>query len=193
MRRTATLSTATVAALLALGAPVCAAARADGDGGGWGDISNWPAATPTATATTGAGSGGLELVPADVRPGGTVTANTTACGADEAADGDASSVGAGEFTLETTTHEGDVVGRFQVPTGARPGTYPVSVTCDSGTVARQTLTVSGEGGSQLHGVHAGDGGSLGNLSTVQLVLGGALIAGSLGAAGYHVVRRRQLS
>ncbi|GAA2298637.1 hypothetical protein OKJ48_22230 [Streptomyces kunmingensis] len=131
----------------------------------------------------------LELVPADARPGSTVTANTSACGEDERATGDADSLGAGDFPLRTGTHQGDVVGRFQVPSAARPGTYPISVSCESGTVARQLLTVSGRGGTELHGVHAGDGGSLGRFSTVQLVLGATLIAGSAGAAAYYVRRR----
>ncbi|MFE6891432.1 hypothetical protein [Streptomyces sp. NPDC057694] len=187
MRRTAPLSTAT-AALLLLGAPVCAAAPSDGDDG-WGDTPSWTA-PPSAPATESGAPSGLELEPADARPGTSVLASTTACGVDSSATGDADSVGAGEFTLRQAEYEKGVSGSFEVPSGARPGTYPVSVTCEDGTVARQTLTVSGKGGTQLHGVHAGDGGSLGQWSTLQLALGGALIAGSVGAAGYYAVRRR---
>ncbi|WP_353940535.1 hypothetical protein ABII15_02255 [Streptomyces sp. HUAS MG91] len=194
MRRTVPLSTAT-AALLLLGAPVCAAAPSDGDDG-WSDTPAWtappeePAEPVTEPATEAGAATGLVLDPADVRPGASVLASTTACGGDSSATGDADSVGAGEFTLRSAEYEKGVSGSFEVPSGARPGTYPVSVTCEGGTVARQTLTVSGEGGTQLHGVHAGDGGSLGQWSTLQLALGGALIAGSVGAAGYYAVRRR---
>ncbi|WP_420031793.1 hypothetical protein ACN2WE_02560 [Streptomyces sp. cg28] len=199
MRRTVPLSTAT-AALLLLGAPVCAAAPSDGDDG-WGDTPSWTA-PPSAPASEEipeevpedvpeAGTAtGLVLDPADARPGASVLASTTACGGDSTATGDADSLGAGEFTLRQAEYEKGVSGSFEVPSGARPGTYPVSVTCESGTVARQTLKVVGAGGTQLHGVHAGDGGSFGQWSAVQLALGGALIAGSVGAAGYYAVRRR---
>ncbi|MEV3861445.1 hypothetical protein AB0J38_44950 [Streptomyces sp. NPDC050095] len=194
MRRTVSWSTSAVAAavLTLAAAPVCAHAATAGDDTPW-STSTWGGSTSSEGWSAGnatAGSGTLELVPADARPGTTVTANTTACGKDQRATGDANSVGAGDFPLQTSTHQGDVVGQFQVPAGARPGTYPVSVSCASGTVVRQTLTVSGRGG-ELHGVHAGDGGSLGRLSTLQLVLGGMLLAGSVGAAGYYVRRRAQ--
>ncbi|MFI7011825.1 hypothetical protein [Streptomyces sp. NPDC050145] len=147
-----------------------------------------PAEVPS-TRSTGKAPGALELSPADARPGATVTANTSACRKDRRATGDANSLGAGDFPLQTTTQRGDLVGQFQVPSGARPGTYPVSVTCESGSVVRQTLTVSGSGGGQMHGVHAGDGGSLGQIGPVQLGLGGLLITGALGAAGYYTWRR----
>lgn len=209
MRRTASWPTAAVAAAaLTFASPVCAA-WAEGDSGTGGDgedtpswdTSTWDKSTSdswdpdtsipdTATPDT-ATSGSLELVPANARPGTTVTANTASCGKDRRATGDANSLGAGDFPLQTSTQPGDVVGQFQVPSGARPGTYPISVSCESGTVVRQTLTVAGEGGTELHGVHAGDGGSLGTLSTVQLALGGLLIAGSFGAAGYYLRRRAQ--
>ncbi|MGY0021938.1 hypothetical protein [Streptomyces sp. cg35] len=193
MRRTVSWSTSTVAAaLLTLATPLCAHAWAEGDDTTW-DSPSWDGATSDTEVpdSSAASSGSLELVPADARPGTTVTANTTACGKDRRATGDANSLGAGDFPLQTSTHQGDVVGQFQVPAGARPGTFPISVSCESGTVVRQTLTVSGRGGTELHGVHAGDGGSLGGLSTVQLVLGGALVAGSVGAAGYYARRRAQ--
>ncbi|MET9499970.1 hypothetical protein [Streptomyces sp. NPDC006552] len=132
----------------------------------------------------------LELSPADARPGTTVTANTTACGKDPRATGDANSLGAGDFPLETGTHDGDLVGRFVVPADAPSGTFPVTVSCAKGTEARARLTVTG-GRDELHGVHAGDGGSLGRFSTTQLVLGWMLITGSAGAAAYYVRRRHQ--
>lgn len=171
MRRTTSWPATAVAtaALLTLALPVCGPAWAGEEG-----------------------PGALELTPADAGPGATVTANTTECGEDERATGDANSLGAGDFPLRAGTHEGDLAGQFQVPSGARPGTYPVTVDCESGgTVVRQLLTVSARGSTELHGVRAGDGGSLGRLDTAQLVLGGALVAGSLGAAGYYLRRRAQ--
>ncbi|MEV5614018.1 hypothetical protein [Streptomyces sp. NPDC052225] len=184
MRRTASLPTvALAAAVLGLGVPMAAPAWAEGDDTVW----------DNSVLDSGAdsGTGTLELVPANARPGATVTANTTGCGSDTQATGDANSLGAGDFPLRTGTHQGDVVGQFQVPSGARPGTYPVSVSCANGTVVRHTLKVTGQGGTELHGTHAGDGGSLGRIGTGQLVLGSLLVAGSVGAAGYYARRRAQ--
>lgn len=106
-------------------------------------------------------------------------------------DGEADSLGAGEFPLQTATQEGSVTGQFKVPTGARSGTFPITVICESGTEVRQTLTVSGRGGTELGGVKAGDGGSLATLSVAQLALGGVLITGALIAAGHYARRRAQ--
>ncbi|CAM5711725.1 Sortase OS=Streptomyces violarus OX=67380 GN=FHS41_003417 PE=4 SV=1 [Streptomyces violarus] len=50
---------------------------------------------------------------------------TTACGADGAAAGDASAVGAGQFTLAPSSHEGNAIGQFRVPPSAQPGTYEI--------------------------------------------------------------------
>ncbi|WP_338693436.1 hypothetical protein V2W30_03035 [Streptomyces sp. Q6] len=181
MRRTASLPTAALAAaLLGVGVPLSAPAWAEGDDTEW-DSSVVDSAVP----------GTLELVPASARPGTTVTANTTGCEGDTEATGDASGLGAGDFPLRTGTHQGDLVGQFQVPSGARPGTYPISVSCENGTVVRQTLKVTGEGRTELRGTHAGDGGSLGRIGTGQLVLGSLLVAGAVGAAGYYARRRAQ--
>ncbi|MHB9756775.1 hypothetical protein ACYBSK_20585 [Streptomyces sp. BYX5S] len=182
-----TASTAAVAAAtLALGGLLCPAARAADDVPAWDTDTAWTDSPPASDAT-----GRLELVPADPRPGVNVTASTTACEDDLVATGDAESLGAGEFPLETATQHGSVTGQFKVPSGARTGTFPITVICENGTEVRRTITVSGQGGTQLGGVKAGDGGSLGTLSVTQLALGGALIAGALVAAGHYARRRAQ--
>ncbi|MGD6756931.1 hypothetical protein [Streptomyces sp. BH105] len=187
MGRTASWPTAAVAAAaLALGALTCPATAWAADDDPWDTDTSWTESPPVDDT-----SGTLELVPADPGPGASVTANTSACGEDRTATGDAGSLGAGEFPLQTATQQGSVTGQFKVPTGARSGTFPITVTCESGTEVRQTLTVSGRGGTELGGVKAGDGGSLGTLSVAQLALGGVLIAGALGAAGYYARRRAQ--
>lgn len=186
MGRTASWPTAAVAAAaLAFGALACPAAWA-ADDDPWGSDTSWTESPPMADT-----SGTLELVPADPGPGASVTASTSACGEDRTATGDADSLGAGEFPLQTATQEGSVTGQFKVPTGARSGTFPITVTCESGTEVRQTLTVSGRGSTELGGVKAGNGGSLGTLSVAQLALGGALVAGALVAAGHYARRRAQ--
>jgi hypothetical protein len=97
-------------------------------------------APPSATAAIAAG-GGLKIQPATVTPGSTVTVNTTACGSDGAASGDASAVGAGTFTLAPSTHKEIAVGRFEVPPSAQPGTYEIVAKCSG----------SGADGKQLAG------------------------------------------
>ncbi|MFJ9176044.1 hypothetical protein [Streptomyces sp. NPDC102360] len=186
MGRTASWPTAAVAAAaLAFGALMCpAAAWAADDDPAWDTGTAWTESPPVADT-----AGTLELVPADPGPGASVTASTSACGEDLTATGSADSLGAGEFPLQTATQEGSVTGQFKVPAGARSGTFPITVTCESGTEVRQTLTVSGRGGTELGGVKAGDGGSLGTLSVAQLALGGVLIVGALVAAGHYARRR----
>ncbi|MFE6158531.1 hypothetical protein ACFQ7F_06395 [Streptomyces sp. NPDC056486] len=85
-------------------------------------------APPAAAAALAAG-GGLEVHPATVMPGSTVTVNTTACGSDGSASGDASAVGAGTFTLAPGTHKETAVGQFKVPPSAQPGTYEIVAQC----------------------------------------------------------------
>ncbi|WP_327658225.1 hypothetical protein [Streptomyces sp. NBC_00483] len=187
MGRIASWPTAAVAAAtFAFGALMCPAAWADDSDPAWDTDTSWTESPPVADT-----SGTLELVPADPGPGASVTASTSACGEDLTATGDADSLGAGEFPLQTATQEGSVTGQFKVPTGARSGTFPITVICESGTEVRQTLTVSGRGGAELGGVKAGDGGSLGTLSVAQLALGGVLITGALVAAGHYARRRAQ--
>ncbi|MFE0100054.1 hypothetical protein [Streptomyces sp. NPDC059009] len=89
----------------------------------------------------GTGAGGLEVYPATVTPGTTVTVNTTACGSGGTATGDASAVGAGTFTLAPSTHEEDAIGQFKVPPSAQPGTYEIVAKCAG----------SGAGGKQVAG------------------------------------------
>lgn len=94
-------------------------------------------APPAAAAALAAG-GGLEIHPATVMPGSSVTVNTSACGSGGTASGDASAVGAGTFTLAPGTHEEhevneedaeNAVGQFKVPPEAQPGTYEIVAKC----------------------------------------------------------------
>ncbi|MER6674148.1 hypothetical protein [Streptomyces sp. NPDC000983] len=77
---------------------------------------------------------------------------------------------------------------------AKPGaTYQVSFTCDNVTGSTE-LTIAGGRPAPLHpvtphGVHAGEGGTVGGFDLQEIGLGALLIAGSVGAA-YHLSRRR---
>ncbi|MFG2646845.1 hypothetical protein [Streptomyces sp. NPDC048436] len=94
-------------------------------------------------APPAAAAGGLEIHPATVTPGTTVTVHTTACGSGGSASGDASAVGAGAFTLTGTQeedHEEDAVGRFEVPPSAQPGTYEIVAKCSGSGASGKQVT-----------------------------------------------------
>ncbi|MEU8886413.1 hypothetical protein [Streptomyces sp. NPDC048442] len=76
--------------------------------------------------------GGLEFNPATVPPGAVVTVNTTACGPGGQGTGHASSLGIGDFTMETSTHKEVLVGQFTVPAHTAKGEYGISVSCADG-------------------------------------------------------------
>ncbi|MEU2422293.1 hypothetical protein ABZ619_14915 [Streptomyces sp. NPDC007851] len=139
------------------------------------------------------GSGSLDVYPSTAAPGAQVTVNTSACGEKGSAVGDASSVGAGTFTLAPSTHEGEAVGELRVPPSAQPGTYEIVAKCADGT--RQVtgdLTVAltpAAGQLQPHGsVKTGVGGALGT-DPVQTAAGVAALAVAA-AGGTWLLHRR---
>ncbi|MFC8344868.1 hypothetical protein [Streptomyces sp. NPDC057280] len=152
------------------------------------------AAAGLATAPVyAAGAGTLEVYPSSVAPGGQVTVNTAACGDDGTAEGDASAVGAGRFTLAPSTHEQDAIGQFEVPESAQPGTYEIVATCAEGgkrvtgdlvvtmTSTRQQVYPRGS-------VKTGVGGALGP-DPVQTAAGVAALAVAA-AGGTWLLHRR---
>jgi hypothetical protein len=82
------------------------------------------------------------VYPATVAPGAEVTVNTAACGAYDTVSGDAGAVGAGDFTLTPSAHEGGAVGYFRVPPSAQPGTYEIVARCSGGTRMTDDLVVT---------------------------------------------------
>ncbi|WP_329547721.1 MULTISPECIES: hypothetical protein [unclassified Streptomyces] len=140
----------------------------------------------------GGDAGSLEVYPSTVVPGGDVTVNTSACGADGTAAGDASAVGAGSFTLAPSAHEQDVIGQFRVPPSAQPGTYEIVAKCAGGRQVTGdlmvTLTSTRE---QIHPrghVKTGVGGALGP-DPVQTAAGVAALAVAA-AGGTWLLHRR---
>ncbi|MFD9792154.1 hypothetical protein ACFWXK_14525 [Streptomyces sp. NPDC059070] len=103
------------------------------------------------------GGGGVEVWPTTASPGTTVTVNTTACGHDGHANGDARAAGDGEFQLTTSTHKEVLAGQFTVGHGARPGPAEVTVTCDNGKSVRGELTIAGGSGASTGGREGRDG------------------------------------
>lgn len=185
MRRTARLLSGTaLAAAIAVAGLGAVPAYADSSG-----------STGGGTSSTGstAGTGGLEVYPSSVVPGGQVTVNTADCGDGGAAAGDASAVGAGAFTLAPSTHEGDAIGQFRVPPSAQPGTYEIVTTCAEG--GRRvtgdlvvTLTSARERVHPRGSVKTGVGGALGP-DPVQTAAGVAALAVAA-AGGTWLLHRR---
>ncbi|MFJ4004435.1 hypothetical protein ACIPWL_13405 [Streptomyces sp. NPDC090023] len=137
--------------------------------------------------------GSLQVYPSTALPGSQVTVNTAACGEKGAAIGDAGAIGAGTFALAPTTHEGEAIGQFQVPTGAQPGTYEIVARCAEGD--RQVrgdlmVTMAGAHGQvQPHGsVKTGVGGAFGPGPT-QTTAGVAALAVAA-AGGTWLLHRR---
>ncbi|MET7294315.1 hypothetical protein ABZS79_19665 [Streptomyces griseoloalbus] len=147
-----------------------------------------PAAHPHRTS-----AGSLEVYPSSVAPGAQVTVNTAACGDDGSAAGDASAVGAGRFTLASSTHERDMTGRFQVPPGAQPGTYEIVATCAGSDrrVAGDLEVTLTPGAQQVYprgSVKTGVGGTLGP-DPVQTAAGVTALAVAA-AGGTWLLHRR---
>lgn len=83
----------------------------------------------------------LEITPASAAPGATVTVNTTACGSDTGATGDASSLDASQFALAPATLKEVLAGSFRVPGNVEPGPYSIDVACENGKQATGEIEV----------------------------------------------------
>ncbi|GAA3304613.1 hypothetical protein [Streptomyces cinereospinus] len=157
----------------------------------------------TALAVTGAGSlaapaygadgGRLAVVPSTAVPGGDVTVDTAVCGDGGTAEGDATAVGAGHFTLAPGAHEGQATGRFRVPSSAQPGTYEIVARCTGGgpEVRGDLVVVLESARGYVHprgSVRTGVGGALGT-DPVQTAAGVAALAVA-GAGGTWLLHRR---
>ncbi|MEU8702718.1 hypothetical protein AB0C61_34700 [Streptomyces sp. NPDC048680] len=89
--------------------------------------------------------GPLEITPASAAPGTTVTVNTTACGSDTGATGDASSLEASRFALAPATLKEVLAGSFRVPGNVEPGPYSIDVACENGKEATGEIEVRAAG------------------------------------------------
>ncbi|KOV67918.1 hypothetical protein [Streptomyces sp. MMG1121] len=146
-----------------------------------------------AAAAPAHAAGSLDVYPSNVVPGSHVTVNTPFCGDKDAATGDAGAVGAGTFLLAPSAHAGDVVGQFQVPESAQPGTYEIVVKCAEGNrQVKGDLVVAlnaAHGQMQPRGsLKTGVGGALGP-DPVQTAVGVAALAVAA-AGGTWLLHRR---
>ncbi|MFG2297000.1 hypothetical protein [Streptomyces sp. NPDC048603] len=131
----------------------------------------------------------LEVWPKSAAPGTTVTVNTTACGPDGHADGDATTVGGGRFRLVPGTHKEVVVGQFQVARDTAPGTYEIGATCADGKFATGDLVVTEGHGPQGH-VRTGVGGGTTTTADPAKVTAGAAVLAAAAVGGTWLLRRR---
>ncbi|GGM94155.1 hypothetical protein [Streptomyces fuscichromogenes] len=141
----------------------------------------------------GGATGSLDVYPSSAAAGAQVTVNTAVCGAKGTAVGDASSVGAGPFTLAPSTHEGEAIGQFQVPSSAQPGTYEIVAKCAEGNrqVTGDLVVALAPAAGQLqpHGsVKTGVGGAFGS-DPAQTAAGVAALAVAA-AGGTWLLHRR---
>ncbi|ALC19533.1 sortase [Streptomyces pristinaespiralis] len=127
-----------------------------------------------------AADGDIEISPRNA-PGATVTVTTTACG--EETYGKGESEAGGQFHLFEGDRKGVLVGEFQVPEDAAPGTDTVTLKCPPRTKVTGTHRI---GDRPSGGVEAGFGDATGK--SAQLALGGLLLAGAV--AGGAVRTRR---
>ncbi|KUL26225.1 hypothetical protein [Streptomyces regalis] len=146
------------------------------------------------TPAYGGDGGGLEVSPASVVPGGQVTVDTADCEEGATAEGDASAVGAGSFTLAPSTHGQAATGQFRVPPSAQPGTYEIVATCaeDGRRVTGDlVVTLTAPRDEQVYprgSVKTGVGGALGP-DPVQTAAGVAALAVAA-AGGTWLLHRR---
>jgi hypothetical protein len=135
------------------------------------------------------GAGRLEVYPSSAVPGGSVTVNTSDCGDADTAAGDASAVGAGPFTLAPSSREDEVIGQFEVPPSAQPGTYEIVAKCaHGGREVRGDLVVTLTAVQPRGSVKTGVGGALGP-DPVQTAAGVAALAVAA-AGGTWLLHRR---
>ncbi|MFI9720508.1 hypothetical protein ACIHFE_12740 [Streptomyces sp. NPDC052396] len=152
----------------------------------------------------------LDIAPAGVQPGATVTVSTLACGKKGMGNGDASAVGGpASFDLKASSREGLVAGEFKVPETAKNGTYGIGVRCKNGKEATGDLMVnngsspapSGSPGKEMPagpakaamppsgGMKTGVGGTSDDSGTAEIVAGATVLA-TAAIGGTWLLRRR---
>ncbi|MFD9426443.1 MULTISPECIES: sortase [unclassified Streptomyces] len=134
-------------------------------------------------ADTPAGDRAVSISPRNVSPGSTVTVSTRACGKETYGKG-TSELG-GEFHLFAGDSKGELVGQFEIPRGAEPGSDTVTVKCPPRIKLTDTYEVTGRTPS---GSVAAGFGSPTDQGT-QLAVGGVLLAGAVGGGVIRMRRR----
>ncbi|PBC70548.1 hypothetical protein BX265_5091 [Streptomyces sp. TLI_235] len=129
---------------------------------------------------------GIRIDPGNASPGSTVTVSTEACGPDVTYGKGESEVG-GQFHLFQGDRAGILVGTFEVPADAEPGSSKVTVKCPPRIQVTDTVEIS----RRPSGAVAAGGGGTSGADGARVALGGVLLAGAA-AGGAVKVRRRLL-
>ncbi|MFF4244548.1 sortase [Streptomyces sp. NPDC001822] len=140
-------------------------------------------AAPVAEAADPAGEQTIRISPAHASPGAQVTVSTRACGKETYGKG--TSEAGGAFHLFEGDRKGVLVGVFEIPRDAEPGTDTVTVKCPPRIKITDTYRITDRAPSG--GVDAGFGAPTD--TSTQLALGSVLLAGAA-AGGVVRLRRR---
>ncbi|MGW0860520.1 sortase [Streptomyces sp. NPDC002690] len=140
-------------------------------------------AAPAALAADPAGEQTIHISPASASPGSLVTVSTRACGKETYGKG--TSEAAGAFHLFEGKRKGVLVGEFEVPDDARPGTDTVTVKCPPRILMTDTYRIADR--TPSGGVAAGF--SVPVNHGAQLALGGVLLAGAAAGTAFRLRRR----
>ncbi|MDQ0791916.1 sortase [Streptomyces sp. B1I3] len=144
-------------------------------------------AAPAAEAAAGpSGDQTIHISPAHASPGSQVTLSTRACGKETYGKG--TSEAGGAFHLLEGDRKGVLVGVFQIPRDAEPGTDTVTVKCPPRIKITDTYRITDR--APRGGVDAGFGTPSDN--SAQLAVGGVLLAGAV-AGGVIRTRRRTVA
>ncbi|MBC9715156.1 hypothetical protein H9Y04_21630 [Streptomyces sp. TRM66268-LWL] len=142
-------------------------------------------------------AGAVAVTPSSAAPGQSVRIGASGCGsANPSAQARAYSDAFATASLSAVGSAGEVAGTSTVFTGAKAGTYTVTVVCDISNPSQQkytgSFTVTGSS-TTPQGVRGGLGGSFEDAGPGTIAAGSALVAVGLGATAYTVRRRMQRS
>ncbi|NGO74732.1 hypothetical protein G6045_03380 [Streptomyces sp. YC504] len=150
-------------------------------------------AGPTAQAVE---AGAVAVTPSSAGPGQSVRIGASGCAsANPNASARAYSDAFPTASLTAVGGAGEVSGTSNVFSGAKAGTYTVTVVCDVSNPSQKytgSFTVTGSS-TTPQGVRGGLGGSFEDAGPGTIAAGAALVAVGLGATAYTVRRRMQRS
>ncbi|WP_415949378.1 hypothetical protein [Streptomyces sp. KLOTTS4A1] len=145
----------------------------------------------TAPAAQAVEAGAVVVTPSSTAPGTTVRIAATGCATSNPnASARAYSDAFPTASLSAVGSSGEVSGTSTVFTGAKAGTYTVTVVCDVSNPSQKytgSFTVTGTSATP-QGVRGGLGGSFGATPTT-IAAGSVLVAAGLGATAYTLHRR----
>ncbi|MFI6938671.1 hypothetical protein ACIBI4_05330 [Streptomyces sp. NPDC050418] len=153
----------------------------------------------TGPAAQAVEAGAVAVTPSSAAPGQTVKIGASGCATSNAnASARAYSDAFPTASLSAVGSAGEVSGSSTVFSGAKAGTYTVTVVCDVNNPSQQrytgSFTVTGSSSSTTpQGVRGGLGGSFEDAGPGTIAAGAALVAVGLGATAYTVRRRMRRS